>query len=448
MKLTDHFNTFMADVVNLNQSRIDTLRARVSTISSSLATFDAFGDILIETVPQGSWAHKTIIKPSANSAMFDADIVAFVRPHKKWSAADYIEILYASFTDHGIYSGKVSRKTRCVTIQYAGEFSIDIVPCVRRNGFWETTESVVNRNTNAEERTNPSGYSDWFKRKDGYVGNNQLIKVVRLLKYLRDIKATFSAKSILLTTLIGERVSFLDADLGLGNEFTDLPTTLRIIVKRLDDYLQQNPDMPEVANPCLPSESFTRHWNHEKYSNFRACIKRYAEWIEDAYVEEDRDESIIKWRRVFGDEFANSVVIKTSAPVHAAADEDLCHVESPPWPITPVGGIKIEATLHSSERGEYRGSYRSDGKLLKPGTWVHFTAKHSFGDGVTTRWQIVNTGPSARVAGELRGAIAESGAEIWVGTRYPGRHWVEGFAIDSRRDICLGRSGRFYVNIA
>ncbi len=446
MKLIDHFNAFMADVVNLNQTRIDTLRTRVDAISSTLESFEIFSDILIETAPQGSWAHRTIIKPSGYSAMFDADIVAFMKPHDEWRAADYIDSLYARFKDHGVYSDKVSRKTRCVTIQYAGEFSIDIVPCIRRENWWETTESIVNRKENIEERTNPDGYNDWFRQKDGHVGNNRLIKVVRLLKYLRDIKATFSAKSVLLTTLIGERVSMFDADLGLGNEFTDLPTTLRIIIKRLDDYLQQHPDMPQVTNPSLPSESFTRHWNQEKYSNFRACIHRYAEWIEDAYVEEDRDESIIKWRRVFGDEFAYSVALKKAAVVDAA-EEDLSYVESPPWPIMAATRIQIEATLHSSEGGTYRGSYRSDGKQLEPGTWLRFTAKHPFTDGVTIKWQIVNTGQAARAARELRGNIAKSGHEIWESTRYRGRHWVECFAIDSRRGIGLGRSGRFYVNI-
>ena len=308
MKLINHFNVFMADVVNLNQTRIDTLTTRVDAISRTLETFEIFSDILIEIVPQGSWAHKTIIKPTGYSEMFDADIVAFMRPHNEWSAADYTENLYARLKGHGLYVDKVSRKTRCVTIQYAGEFSIDIVPCIRRENWWETTEAIVNRKEDTEERTNPDGYSEWFRQKDGYVGNNQLIKVVRLLKYLRDTKATFSAKSILLTTLVGERISFLDA-LGFGNEFSDLPTALRIVIRRLDNYLQQNINMPEVRNPSLPSESFTRHWNQDKYSNFRACIHRYAEWIEDAYVEEDRDESIIKWRRVFGEEFAYSVVL-------------------------------------------------------------------------------------------------------------------------------------------
>lgn len=449
MKLTEHFDTFLADVVNLNQFRIDTLKARVDAIVATLKDFETYSDILIETCPQGSWAHRTIIKPAGNGG-FDADVVAFMEPHEEWTPAEYIENLYTQFKGHGTYAGKVSRKTRCVTIQYANEFSIDIVPCIRKSGFLvTTTEWILNRSENTEEKTNPDGFNDWFKKQNGYVGNNYLIKVVRLLKYLRDIKMTFSAKSVLLTTLIGERISIWDESLGLGNDFIDLPTSLRIIIKRLDKYLQENPDMPEVANPSLPAESFTRHWDQDKYSNFRDCIHRYAEWIEDAYVEEDRDESILKWRRVFGEDFAKSVNLEKSTNALAIVqNEDLSHVEPPQWPILPAGKIGVVATLHAEKEGDYKGTYRSNGPALKPGTWLHFFAQHSFVDSISIKWQVVNTGPVARLARQLRGQVSQSGQDIWEHTKYKGRHWVECYAVDTKKGICLGRSGRFFVNIA
>ncbi len=449
MKLTAQFDTFMSDVVNLNQARIDTLKARVDTIITTLESFDEYADLLIETSPQGSWAHRTIIKPAGNGG-FDADLVAFMKPHKEWTPADYIENLYTQFKSHGTYASKVSRKTRCVTIQYANEFSIDVVPCVRKSGFLVTTsEWILNRSENIEEQANPDGLSDWFKKQNGYVGKNYLIKVVRLLKYLRDIKQNFSAKSVLLTTLIGERVTSWDESLIFDSEFSDLPTTLRIIIKRLDTYLQENPYMPEVSNPSLSAESFTRHWDQDKYLNFRDCIHRYAEWIEDAYVEEDRDESILKWRRVFGDDFAGSVNLEKSANALAIVqNEDLSHVEPPQWPIFPAGKIVVVATLHVKKEGDYKGTYRSNGPVLKSGTWLHFSAQHSFVDSVSIKWQVVNTGYVARLARALRGDVSKSGQDIWEHTEYKGSHWVECFALDAKKGICLGRSGRFFVNIA
>lgn len=448
MKLTEHFDTFLSDVVNLNQTRIDTLKARVDAIATTLEGFEVYSDILIETCPQGSWAHRTIIKPAGNGR-FDADVVAFMKPYEDWTPAEYIENLYTKFKGHGVYASKVSRKTRCVTIQYANEFSIDIVPCVRKAGFWETTEWILNRCEDTEEQANPDGFNDWFKKQNGYVDNNYLIKVVRLLKYLRDIKMTFSVKSVLLTTLIGERVSSWDESIGLGNDFADVPTALRVIITRLDTYLQENSEMPEVSNPSLSAESFTRHWDQDKYSNFRDCIHRYAEWIEDAYVEEDRDESILKWRKVFGDDFAKSVNLEKSANALAVVqNEDLSHVEPPQWPILPAGKIVIVATLHAEKEGDFKGTYRSNGPALQPGTWLHLSAQHSFIDSVSIKWQVVNTGFAARLARALRGQVSQSGQDIWEHTEYKGSHWVECYAVDTKKGICLGRSGRFFVNIA
>lgn len=116
MKLAEHFNTFLVDVINLNQTRIDMLKARVDAIVAAVEGFDVYSDILIDTTPQGSWAHRTIIKPAGIAGSFDADVVAFVKPHDEWTPADYIDHLYDQFKAHGTYSDKVSRKTRCVTI--------------------------------------------------------------------------------------------------------------------------------------------------------------------------------------------------------------------------------------------------------------------------------------------------------------------------------------------
>jgi hypothetical protein len=444
MKLAEHFDTFLVDVINLNQTRIDKLKARVDTIVEVVKCFDVYEDILIDMRPQGSWAHRTIIKPAGIAGSFDADVVAFVKPHDEWTPADYIDHLYDQFKAHGTYADKVSRKTRCVTIQYAGEFSIDVVPCIRRANTWETTEWILNRKDDVEEQVNPDGYTDWFLKQNRYVGNNQLIKTVRILKYLRDFKLTFLVKSILLTTLIGERISFLDEQ---GDAFSDTPTALRTVIKRLDAYLQQHPEIPEVVNPKQPSESFTRHWNQDKYSNFRTSINRYAEWVEDAYVETDRDKSIVKWRRIFGDDFAKSVIISKAVNLIDNQIDDVSHVARPPWPILLAGRIEITATLHSSKEGNFLGTYRSDGSALSPDTWLHFTANHSFTNGIAIKWQIVNTGWSARVAKCLRGGFDRSGSEIWEHTLYRGKHWVECFAVDLKRGVSLGRSGRFYVNV-
>ena len=159
------------------------------------------------------------------------------------------------------------------------------------------------------ESTDPGGYSDWLAEKNRRVHNNMLIKATRLFKYLRDTKRRFSAKSILLTTLLGNRVGILD-HLFWDMSFSNLPTSFRTLISRLDDFLQDHPTMPIVQNPVLDDEDFNRHWDQKNYETFRGAINRYRLLVDEAYKEADRDESIRKWRKVFGNEFAKAEVLK------------------------------------------------------------------------------------------------------------------------------------------
>jgi hypothetical protein len=85
-----------------------------------------------------------------------------------------------------------------------------------------------------------------------------------------------------------------------------------------DDWLQMNLVKPSVANPFLQTENFADAWTDEQYTNFRDKIHTYREWIDEAYDEQDRAESIAKWRRVFGDDFAAGVVLDEGKSVSKA----------------------------------------------------------------------------------------------------------------------------------
>lgn len=102
MKLDHYLTNFLKDTVNLNQSRIDTLKQRVDTISEFVKQLDEFEDLFIETTPQGSWAHKTIIRPVGNDD-FDADLVFFLNENEDWQPKDYIDTLYHCFKASNTY---------------------------------------------------------------------------------------------------------------------------------------------------------------------------------------------------------------------------------------------------------------------------------------------------------------------------------------------------------
>ena len=56
----------------------------------------------------------------------------------------------------------------------------------------------------------------------------------------------------------------------------------------------------------LPQETFTRHWDQNKYRNFRDKFKIYNDQVNDAFDETDPQKSVQKWQKLFGEDFGKS----------------------------------------------------------------------------------------------------------------------------------------------
>jgi len=483
MKLVDHFDTFLTDVVNLNTTRITLLEDSIEALKGVIRASD-WPPRIKSFTPQGSWAHKTIIKPVENSA-FDADLLVFVKPVDSWDAREYLKTLRAVFANQATYEDKVRRFSHCVTIEYAGERKIDIAPCVvDRGGF--TRFEVCNFETNEFEASEPIKYTDWLVERNGWTGGNGLRKVTRLMKYLRDIKTTFTCPSVLLTTLLGARINWLDS-LNTA-DFSDLPTALKTIVGRLDNWLQGYPQRPIVANPVLASEILSDLWDDARYTNFREKINTYRSWIDDAFAETDRDESIGKWRRVFGDDFAQSVVLEKAEHVSDQARflientslaksipsgdlvtlfcrigpsalpegfDRLPHKRRPPWRSSPRSSLQVNvvASRHISRNGPALGNVASGQGPLPKDNWLRFQARTSVALPLPAdfdiHWRVTNTDEEATKANCLRGGFEDcnDGPSRWESLKYRGVHTVEAFIVRRRDQMLVAQSAPFYVVI-
>ncbi|MGH8510224.1 MAG: nucleotide-binding domain-containing protein [Gammaproteobacteria bacterium] len=290
---------------------------------------------------------------------------------------------------------------------------------------------------------------------------------------MRDIKGTFTVKSILLTTFLGNQINVFDS---LSGDFPDTPTALKKIFGRVDDWLQERPMMPTVTNPVLETEKFNRHWDQAKYENFREKVNQYREWIDDAYAEHDRDVSIQKWRRVFGEDFAKGEVVKKAAIAVAlvlreTASTDMVlavsrlgpgilkrisphlpHVEAPPW---KAARNTLTVVVRASESNTRNGSAVREiasGTIVAKKREIKFRAVQANGlsfpsKDYDVRWQVVNTDTEATKRNQLRGGFypSDSHGIRWESTLYRGAHWVEAFVILRRIRALSGKSDRFFV---
>lgn len=316
MKLTDYFNVLLKDTVNLGQVKLDLLDSRVDSVYKALKADDQIGSLILGKTPQGSWAHRTIINP-VGSNEFDADFMLNMSENPDWAddPKQYIEAVYAALHRHSTYGNMPhSRKCRCVRLVYANSMHLDIVPHLN---LADGREVIVNRDDNEWELTNPQGFTDWMKEKDALAKGN-LRKVIRLMKYLRDHKNSFTGtRSILLTTLLGEQVTALRTLID-PNYYSDVPTALLHIINDLDAWLQARPTKPSIPDPSGSGVTFDHRWEQSTYSYFRDRIHAHAAEITEAYEEEDKERSIELWQGIFGDGFKAPTTSSSNSKFPAA----------------------------------------------------------------------------------------------------------------------------------
>lgn len=302
MKLHEYFSGLLDGVVNLNPARLDQLVRHEKALTDWLCGDSTFGPLVEGFVRQGSWAHRTIIRPQPGCE-FDADLLVQVKPQRSWKRepARYVEALYESVRRSPRHRDKVALKTRCVRVTYANDCHADLVPYVYLPMYGIFDQYfIVNRKANEFEQVNPDGFTAWLRDKDQRA-NGHLRTSLRLLKYMRDFKGTFEVPSVILTVVVGSRVNGWAAAF---DRYRDLPTAFGSLVGGTDRWLQWHSDLPRIGDPSCSAVDFRHRLDESAYRRFRDRFHGYADTVRTAYRAKDRPESVELWRRVFGDEFA------------------------------------------------------------------------------------------------------------------------------------------------
>lgn len=431
MQLVNYFNQFMKDVVNLNKSRINTLEEKNTTIETFIKNSSSFKDNYKELFSQGSYTHQTIIKPAKNNKEFDADFLLELETFSDWESnpCEYINELHKIFYNTDRYSDIIKKNTRCVTLNYVGDFHIDIVPLVKRSGSYY----IINRIDNIFEKTNPIEYTNWLLEKNKY-SKYQLKKVIRLFKYMRDIKQTFTVKSILLNTMLANQVTFFDLD----RDYINLPTAFKTIINSLNNYLQSNYFMPHIYNPIMPEEDFMRNWTQEQYSNFRNKIKSLTEKTNDAYNEPDQSKSIKKWRSVFGDkfpDFVRSSKVDSTNESYSAQEE---FAEDKFKKISLDYDLKISCMV--KDQHGFRDKLLQLVEVLLAQKKLEFKIDYTdVPEPYEVWWKVKNEGQIAKAAGQLRGSIFKGEKVRTESTKFMGSHYVECYIVKDNVCVAMDR---------
>ena len=468
-------------MVNIDQGRLDSLDTSIAAIQDYILESD-YGARIRFFRRQGSLAHGTIIRPLSGQE-FDADIVMVVAENTDWEPKNYLLDLRRALWASSTYKDKAHLSDVCVTLNYARDKKIDILP------IFEVAEqdnelNICHHRHNHLIRSEPLEFTSWLIDRNKLSGGNSFRKVTRILKYIRSHKKSFTCPSVLLTALIGYRIT--DNDRG-SDAFSSVPKTFVTILDRLDAYLAPYNDIPEVINPSpsLNYEDLGDMWTTDQFRNFKNKINVYARWTRDALAEEDHNASLTKWQKLLGDEFgagkekteaARNFLAAKSETVMLAIDAGRSdslveavlrsgarilnatfyrppHLRPSTWPASGETALcYVSATYHAGSKGG-SGVDADDGAAL-PGTgWLRFTCTPFRLQYEKTeyfvQWRVTNTGFVAKMKGQMRGDFYVQDGQFskWESLTYRGVHFVEAFVIRKYDNTLACKSAPFNVVI-
>ncbi|MCW5519403.1 nucleotidyltransferase [Aureitalea sp. L0-47] len=284
----------IAEQIQLDDTRKERMESAYRAIESLLNEDDKFfKDATFEIYPQGSVRIGTTVKPTGKNE-FDLDIVVHIVIDWKNYTPQYIyNQLKRVLQNSDRYKDKVELKNRCVRLNYAGDFHMDILPGCQETSYDEDKLVVPDRELGDWTSSNPRGYGNWFIEKsnlakttllekayamedlpaDEFSKKKPLQRAVQLIKMYRDeyfkTNPKMATSSIILTTIAGE---FYQGD----DSIFDAIENIIIKIKQNFNAAGLVGNRLKILNPVNPQEDFSDKWDDVKepelYEQFRKFI--------------------------------------------------------------------------------------------------------------------------------------------------------------------------------
>lgn len=316
--------------------------------------------------PQGSVRIGTTVQPIGYDE-FDVDLVCEF--DCDWTEIENpLDLLYSverSLRKNGNYDHLVERKNRCIRLDYAGEFHLDILPACPVKDAADDRVKVPDQDTSGWTDSNPKGYAKWFTRRAEKWESLQikdeeslpdredvdqkapLKRVVQLLKRGRDVAykthdelAAEPPISVVLTTIAGHLYagenSVFQAVGNILDKTEDAIDQARHSTNggqlsvlnpatKSDDYLEFREGKSKqgrlvVLNPTNEDEDFSECWDEDRasYEDFVDWVKRFNRVWSNLRNVEDVSEAKKRMGQLFGEDLTNEVIEEQAESIRDA----------------------------------------------------------------------------------------------------------------------------------
>lgn len=336
----------ICEKLQLSSTLYEQATERYETIAKILQEADDFNGTSINIYPQGSFRLKTTVKPVNDE--YDLDFVAELSQSSMMTPKDLYNNIYKVLKNDGIHNDMVEQKSRCIRVNYANDFHLDIMPGKLIN---PTTHEIIvpdKKLLRWYHHSNPIGFADWFETQARTRILNEvnqsirssfdvekiteqeiarklepLRRAVQLVKRYRDIYCKKYQKepvrSIVICTLMGKVTDYSGNTINIINRFC-------IYVNNL---IKANNYRPfELKNPVV-DEILTEKWFEDNnFQDFVDMMKELTNDINDLKIKKINSDSNEILKKMFGETITNHVITEYARSISAARQTDNLSVNS------------------------------------------------------------------------------------------------------------------------
>jgi len=297
VQLTEDRNTQVDDLLKriceelqLTSARYDLAVEHYQAVCNWLEADGSVVAVFNPTIyPQGSMKIGTTVKQFGWDE-YDLDFVCEFRisVNRFQSPLQLLKLLESRLREHQLYRSILETKNRCVRLNYANEFHMDILPACPDLSIGGCCLFVPDKKSQTWKHSNPKGYADWFESRcelalkllmeqrrlmakaepippQEAVEEKAILKrVVQILKRWRDVRYQREPKlapiSMVLTTMAAQ---------VYGGERT-VTAALTSVLNSFISLIAQSGPRIYVLNPANPKEDLSERWNDA--AQYRAFV--------------------------------------------------------------------------------------------------------------------------------------------------------------------------------
>ncbi|MGO9454322.1 MAG: nucleotidyltransferase [Candidatus Binataceae bacterium] len=321
----------ICEVLQITATQYDDAVSKYEAVGTWLAAGGSpLEHIADDIFAQGSMALGTTVKPLGQEE-FDLDLIFPVKEFAGSPLALY-ELVDWRIAQNGLYAPILEKRPRCLRLNYANAFHLDIVPARPHRRLGGTYIEIPDRTLASWIPNNPLGFQTWFgscckniillekasvlpvPAREPVPVMPPLKRVVQLLKRNRDIvfaDQDDEPSSILLTTLAGQHYA-KDASVHLA--------LCNVVSGIAEQVRQADPYRIAVMNPPCETQDLCEGLSDRGYKAFANWIWALHQALLKLHDGEGLENVANRLKRLFGERVTLTAVKSFSGNVRKARE--------------------------------------------------------------------------------------------------------------------------------